>query len=667
MDYEIALVGNPNTGKSSIFNALTKMKQHTGNWPGKTITTAKGKYAYLGNTYKIIDTPGAYSLFGLSEEEIIARDYICFGKPDIVLVIADATTLERNINFLLSVLDYHNKVILVINMIDEAIKHGISINRLGLLYDLGIPIVYTNAKDNIGITELKATIAKHLNNEYKFNPITVDYQKLIDKQNLLKERLHFTNNKALLSKRILDADDSFFKSYYQYYPDERINIELLREYIKTKENREYIIKCNFDTAKQIIERNVIYHNDSLKQTKAIDNIITSKRFGIPIMLFLLFIIFFITIKLANYPSNFLFSIFNFIGKHLHKLSTSIKLNSFISGLLIDGVYYTLANVIAVMLPPMAIFFPFFSFLEDLGFLPRIAYNLDHHFKRCGCHGKQSLTMCMGFGCNATGVIGTRIIDSKRERLIAILTNTFVPCNGRFPLIFTLASTFFVTFPSSFLNAIIPGLVATLLIFIGIIMTFLISKLLSLTLLNGQPSTFSLELPPYRKPKLRDVFYTSLINRTLKVLKRAVFIAAPAGAMIYLLANIYINDFSIASHLASFLDPFGKLIGMDGIIILAFLLALPANEIVLPLIIMLYSMGGSLATTALSDIHHILTVNNWTILTAICVLLFSLLHFPCSTTLLTIHKETKSWKWTGLAFLIPTLMAILTCFTINLIF
>ena len=667
MTYEIALTGNPNTGKSSIFNALTKLKQHTGNWPGKTVSTAQGHYIYNKNTFKVIDTPGAYSLMGFSEEEIVARDYICFHDPDVVVVVCDATTLERNMNFLFGVLDYHKKVILVINMIDEAIKNGITINKLGLLYDLGIPIVYTNAKENIGIDELKATIYKHINNEFKFNPINISYDKMTDKYNKIKTKLFFTNNKELLSKRILDADDSFFNSYYQYFPNERINVELLRDLKITKENRNYIIKTNFETSRKIIERNVTYTSDSLQKTKNIDKVLTSKKYGIPIMLLLLFVVFFITIKLANYPSSLLLTIFDFIGNLLFKFFNLINLNNFIANLLINGVYTTLTNVISVMLPPMAIFFPFFTFLEDLGYLPRIAYNLDHHFKKCGCHGKQSLTMCMGLGCNASGVIGTRIIDSKRERLIAIITNTFIPCNGRFPLIFTLAATFFTTFPSPLLNAIVPGFVATIIIFIGIMITMLVSKFLAKTMLKGEASTFSLELPPYRKPKLLAILYTSFIDRTLFVLKRAIIIAAPAGAIIFLLSNIFIEDVSISHHLANFLNSFGITIGMDGVIILAFILALPANEIVLPLIIMLYSVSGSLAATSLNDFQSILIDNGWTIFTAINVLLFSLLHFPCSTTLLTIFKETKSIKWTIVSFFIPTLIAVSICFFMALIF
>ena len=667
MNYEVALAGNPNTGKSSIFNALTKLNQHTGNWPGKTVSSARGQYLYNDIIYNVVDTPGAYSLIGFSEEEIIARDYICFNKPDIVLAVCDATTLERNLNFVFSVLDYHKKIIIVINMIDEAEKHGISINRFGLLYDLGIPIVYTNAKNNIGINELKEVIQKHINNEYDFPTIEIKYDQLTDKVNALKSKLTFTENKDLLAKRILDADESFFKSYYTYYPDEKINIEFIREMITTKANREYVIKTNYKVSKAIITRNVIYNKDSLENTKAVDKILTSKRYGIPVMFALLFLIFFITIKLANYPSELLFVSFNYIGEKIRILLVLLNLNSSIIAFLIDGVYLTLTNVISVMLPPMAIFFPLFTFLEDLGYLPRIAYNLDNVMKKCGCHGKQSLTMCMGFGCNATGVIGTRIIDSKRERLIAILTNTFVPCNGRFPLIFALASTFFVTFSSSFLNTIIPSLIATSIIIIGIIITLLISKFLASTILKGLPSTFTLELPPYRKPNIIRILYNSFINRTLMVLKRAVIVAIPAGAIIFILANLDINGIAITSHIGNFLDPFGRLIGLDGIIILAFLLALPANEIALPLMIMMYTMGGTLASNSLGGYQHILIDNGWTIFTAINVLLFSLLHFPCSTTLLTIYKETKSIKWTFVSFILPTITAIIVCLFTSFIF
>jgi ferrous iron transport protein B len=321
-----------------------------------------------------------------------------------------------------------------------------------------------------------------------------------------------------------------------------------------------------------------------------------------------------------------------------------------------------------MLPPMGIFFPLFTILEDLGYLPRVAFNLDHRFKKAGCNGKQCLTMCMGFGCNASGVIGTRIINSPRERLIAVLTNNFVPCNGRFPLIFLMAACFFTGFSSAFANAVVPAVIAVCVILFGVVITLLVSKFLSVTFLKGIPSAFTLELPPYRKPNILQILYTSLISRTLFVLGRAILIAAPTGAVIWLLSNTFSGGHSLIQILSDFMDPFGRVLGMDGVIILAFILAFPANEIVLPIILMTYTAGSHLTDIgSVSDIFATLSGHGWTWMTAVCVLLFSLLHYPCSTTLLTIRKETGSLKWTFLAFALPTAIAIAATIFTSMIF
>lgn len=380
------------------------------------------------------------------------------------------------------------------------------------------------------------------------------------------------------------------------------------------------------------------------------------------MLLLLGIVFWLTIEGANYPSQLLSDILFSFQDKLTELFNFLGAPDWLHGILVLGLYRTLAWVIAVMLPPMAIFFPLFTLLEDSGYLPRIAFNLDHMFKKCCAHGKQCLTMCMGFGCNAAGVIGCRIIESPRERLIAIITNNFVPCNGRFPTLIAIATVFFAVTSNNTINNIIPSLSITFMVILGIAMTLFVSFILSKTLLKGVPSTFTLELPPYRKPQIGRVLYTSIIDRTIFVLSRAVLVAAPAGAITWILANIYIGDLSIISHIANFLQPLGNAIGLDGFILLAFLVGLPANEIVLPVLLMAYLATGTLTDfSSIESLREILINNNWTLLTALNTMLFSLLHWPCSTTLWTIKKETGSIKWTILSFIIPTAIAFLVCF------
>jgi ferrous iron transport protein B len=305
-------------------------------------------------------------------------------------------------------------------------------------------------------------------------------------------------------------------------------------------------------------------------------------------------------------------------------------------------------------------------LEDSGYLPRIAFNLDYPFKKCNACGKQALTMCMGFGCNAVGVTGCRIIDSKRERLLAILTNNLVPCNGRFPTIIALI-TMFLCIGTGVTQSLFSALVLTAVILLGIITTFLITKLLSKTVLKGVPSSYTLELPPYRKPQFLKVIIRSSLDRTIFVLGRSIAVAAPAGLLIWIMANLNINGASLLYHCANFLDPFAQLLGLDGIILLSFILGSPANEIVMPIAIMGYMGDGALTElSGLTAMKEILISNGWTITTAISVILFSLLHWPCATTILTIKKETGSIKWTAISILLPTLLSIITCLIFNFI-
>ena len=596
---KIALIGNPNVGKSTIFNTLTGKKEHTGNWPGKTVGNAIGKYTYNNNEYTIYDLPGTYSLISHSKEEEIAKEFIESDYYDVAIIVCDACILERNLNLVLQILNITDNVIVCINLIDEAKKKNIEINIDKLKKHLKVPIVLTCAKNNIGI------------------------------ETLLKEIENFKLKK------------------------------------KRRKLKKSIYKINKQSS--LISKDVIKYNDKnyLEKMKKTDKILTSKRYGIPIMFIGLFILFWITITFANYPSNLLYNFFNYIYDNLLTLFDKLNINSTVTNLFLNGIYKTTTWVISVMLPPMLIFFSIFAIFEDYGLLPRIAFNLDGLFKKCNSCGKQALTMCMGFGCNAAGVTSARIIDSKRERLIAILTNNFVPCNGRFPTIIAIITMFFIGFKYSVYNSILSSFILTIVILIGIIMTFIVSKILSTTILKGIPSSFTLELPSYRKPNFLKVILISIYEKTLKILLRAMSVAIPAGVIIWIFSNININGISIFKHLTLFLDPFGKMIGMDGTILLAFILGFPANEIVIPIMLMGYLNNNTMSDyNNLEELKSILINNGWTIKTAICTMIFSLMHFPCSTTCLTIKKETNSFKWMFISILIPTVIGFIMCFIIS---
>lgn len=663
----IALAGNPNVGKSTVFNILTGMHQHTGNWPGKTVDNANGIFKYKNINYNIYDLPGTYSLMAHSKEEEVARDFICFEEHDLVIVVCDAVCLERNLNLVLQILEITDKVIVCVNLLDEAKKKKISVNLKKLQEILGIPVVGTSARNKKGIDKLLAT----LENE-TFNPIKINYSDEIERA-ITKIIPYLEDKTKKLNPRwvavnLLSGDEKLYHSLQKYLDCEvLLDKDFQNQLINIKKELDVINSITNTTVKkaeEIAKQVVTYNNKNynLKDRK-IDKILTSKLFGIPIMIILLMIIFWITIKGANYPSDLLFSFFSYLEGYILKFLQFINTPWWFNGILIDGIYRVLTWVISVMLPPMAIFFPLFTLLEDSGFLPRIAFNLDKAFKKCCSCGKQALTMCMGFGCNAVGVSGARIIDSPRERLIAILTNVFVPCNGRFPTMITIITIFLVGINSN--NSFLGIIILTLLILLGIFLTFLVSFLLSKTILKGIPSSFTLELPPYRRPQFFKVLIRSIFDRTIFVLGRAIIVAIPAGAIIWFLANISIDNMSLLNHIALFLNPLGKIIGLDGVILIAFILGFPANEIVVPIMLMAYMTTGKMVEfSSLESLRQILIDNGWTVTTAICMLVFSLCHFPCSTTCLTIKKETGSLKWTLFSILLPTIIGIILCFIIN---
>ena len=827
-DIVIALAGNPNVGKSTVFNYFTGLNQHTGNWPGKTVANAQGYCNFEGKGYVFVDIPGCYSLMAHSAEEEVARDFICFEEPDAVIVVCDATCLERNLNLVLQILEVTEQVVVCVNLMDEARKKEITIDLDELESRLGVPVVGTAARSKEGLDKILVRLNDLLEERKSNNPPTgfrlkdvidkvqygvseviysqdtesevehrqdvdseetyapeaesdvlyrqdidskmiilqdtesevehrqdvdseetyapeaesdmsyrqdidskvinlpdvesdVEYQQDVDSEEIYRQKadskmlyekvaeskmrypLYIESlldeiepfvskafpeypNKRWLSARLLDADESLLKSLYSYIEINEEEYERLKELLSNKEqdlenglrtNQEKRLEHGLRTKKQLnddmaasfvkiaeeISRACIHFKSKeySKRDRRLDRLFTSKITGFPIMFLVLLGIFWLTITGANYPSKLLSSGLFWVEDRLLDFFIWINAPKLLYEMLILGVYRVLAWVVSVMLPPMAIFFPLFTLLEDFGFLPRVAFNLDRCFKRCSACGKQALTMMMGFGCNAAGVVGCRIIDSPRERLIAIITNNFVPCNGRFPTLIAIISMFFVGTAFGWYSSILSAAILSFVIVLGIVMTLLVSKLLSKTILKGIPSSFTLELPPYRRPQIGKVIVRSIFDRTLFVLSRAVVIAMPAGLVIWGMANIKIADASLLYYCSDFLDPFGRFLGMDGVIILAFILGFPANEIVLPIIIMTYLAKGSLLEIDDLDVlRKLLMDNGWNAVTAISTMLFSLMHWPCSTTCLTIRKETQSKKWTLVSFVTPTIIGIIVC-------
>ncbi len=675
---KIALAGNPNVGKSTVFNALTGLKQHTGNWTGKTVDITSGEYEYKGKKFEVFDIPGTYSLTPHSKEECVARDYLCFTEYDKVLIVCDATSLERNLYFIEQIKELEKEIVVAVNLLDEAKKKGISINLDLLSYELGVTVVGLEARNKIGIEELKSALSDNKPKSAK----TIKYENKIEKALEIVYAAIYKNNfknlsKRWLSLRLLDGDNEFFKSLQEYLGDDIRENKNIMNAVDNAYRYLYEIGIDKEVFSELVAENLYNRAESvlekvalIRETKKecrdlkIDKFVTGKGTSYLVLVLMLFSIFYITIVGANIPSELLMKAFNISEAYIYNSLKSLGVSRFINDMLVSGGFRVLGWVVSVMLPPMAIFFPLFTILEDFGFLPRIAYVLDSKFQKANTSGKQSLTICMGYGCNCVGVTGARIIDSKRERLLAILTNSFTPCNGRFPAIIKLISIFFVI-GVPFGNAAFSALLLSVVIVISIAVTLLVSNLLSKTLLKGEKSHYILELPPYRKPQFTKVITRSVIDRTLSVLGRAVVVAFPAGVIIWLLLNT--GEKVIISNIISFLRPLGLTMGLDGEILTSFLLGLPANEIVLPICLMLYSEGSELISIESKEaIAEILYNNFWSIKTAVSFILFSLFHFPCATTLITIYKETKSLKWLLVSFLLPTALGILICIVFNIV-
>ena len=683
-DKIIALAGNPNVGKSTVFNALTGLHQHTGNWPGKTVSNAQGYCHWNEKGYILVDIPGSYSLMARSAEEEVARDFICFGDADAVIVVCDATCLERNLNLALQVMETGKRTILCVNLMDEARKRHMTLNLPLLSSRLGIPVVEAAARSGKGIHELMNTLEEEMKTPGERTVPSILYPGDIEQSiqaliPVICETGIGTLNARWAAGRMLDGDESLYASMADC-----LGFDLLKQtavikalsavrttlnqkgYTPTAVKDAMAAAMNRTAAKLCRDVVTMPPKGSDYRDRRLDRLFTSRLTGFPIMLLILLAVFWLTISGANVPSALLADGLFWLEDRLAEWLTAAGMAPLLIDVLIHGVYKVVAWVVSVMLPPMAIFFPLFTLLEDFGYLPRVAFNLDRCFKGCAACGKQALTMCMGFGCNAAGVTGCRIIDSPRERLIAIITNNFVPCNGRFPTIISIITMFLIGGASGLLGSFLGAVILVAVIVFGVCMTLLVSKLLSLTILKGIPSSFTLELPPYRRPQVGKVIIRSILDRTLKILGRALLMSAPAGLLIWVMANVSIGGGTLLSYFTGFLDPFGRALGMDGVILTGFILGLPANEIVVPVIIMTYLSEGSLVDIGGSALMQLLVNNGWTWITAVSTILFSLMHWPCATTCFTIRKETQSFKWMLVSFLVPTACGIIICFLFNTI-